>query len=61
MIIHLGTIVQTEFARVDEQGNVIERFPPLQMRIDVIEDKAFTAIPEQIARAKEKLCQQPEL
>lgn len=60
MIVHLGTIVQTEFARIDEQGNVIERFQPMQLQISVLDEKAFAAIPEQIAKAKEKLCQQPE-
>lgn len=60
-IIHLRTIVQTEFASVDDNGNVVEEFAPLQLRIAVPEKAAFDAIPDAIAQMREKLCQPKEL
>ena len=60
MIVHGGTIIVTEFCRV-EGGNIAERRQP---RIEVLEltEEAFTKALEELRRQRdawEELCQAP--
>lgn len=54
MVVHLGTQIEATIGVMDDSGNVIQRHP-LQLRIDVLDQDAFTKAGQVILNAKAKI------